>query len=57
VAAFEPTFRRIVRDQLARIAERGTADAYADIAQPVATRVTCAVLDLPESDAPKLRRS
>ena len=56
IAAFEPAFRRIVRDQLARIAERGTGDALADLSQPVATRVTCAVLDLPESDAPGLER-
>jgi cytochrome P450 len=54
VAALEPIVRRIVRDQLARIAESGEADAFADIAQPVATRVTCAVLDLPERDAPTL---
>jgi len=54
VAALESSFRRIVRDQLDRIAERGEADAYADLAQPVATRVTCALLDLPERDAPQL---
>ncbi len=51
VAALEPTYRRIVRDQLARIAEHGEGDALADLSQPVATRVTCVVLDLPESDA------
>ncbi len=54
VAALEPSIRQIVRDQLTRIAERGEADAYADLAQPVATRVTCAVLGLPERDAPRL---
>ncbi len=54
VATLEPTFRRIVRDQLARIAERGEGDALNDLSQPVATRVTCVVLDLPESDAPRL---
>ncbi len=54
VAALEPTIRAIVRDQLARIAERGEADAYTDLAQPVATRVTCLVLGLPEGDAPQL---
>jgi cytochrome P450 len=54
VAALEPTYRRIVRDQLARVAERGAADACADLAQPVATLVTCNVLDLPERDAPQL---
>ncbi len=54
VATLEPTFRRIVRDQLSRIAERGEGDALNDLSQPVATRVTCAVLDLPESDAPML---
>ena len=54
VAALEPTFRSIVRQQLARISDRDEADAFTDLAQPVATRVTCAVLDLPERDAPQL---
>ncbi len=54
VATLEPTYRRIVRDQISRIAERGEGDALNDLSQPVATRVTCAVLDLPESDAPML---
>jgi len=54
VAALELTIRKIVREQLASIAELGEADVYADLAQPVATRVTCAVLGLPERDAPKL---
>ncbi len=54
VETLEPAFRRIVRDQLARIAERGAGDALNDLSQPVATRVTCVVLDLPESDAPQL---
>ncbi len=54
VAALEPAFRHIVRDQLAGIGEQGEADAYADLAQPVATRVTCVVLGLPENDAPQL---
>ncbi len=54
VAELEPKFRCIVREELARVAERGEADALADIAQPVATRVTCAVLDLPVNDGPGL---
>lgn len=54
IATLEPTYRRIVRDQISRIAERGEGDALSDLSQPVATRVTCAVLDLPDSDAPML---
>ena len=54
VALLEPAFRHIVRDELARIAERGEGDAYADLSQPVATRVTCTVLHLPERDASQL---
>ena len=53
-AKLEPDIRRIVRDQLGLIAERGDGDALNDLSQPVATRVTCFVLGLPESDAPKL---
>jgi len=57
VATLEPAVRRIVRDQLARIAERGEGDALTDLSQPVATRVTCVILGLPESDAPQLEET
>lgn len=57
VATLEPAVRRIVRDQIGRIAERGEGDALKDISQPVATRVTCLVLDLPEADAPQLEET
>jgi cytochrome P450 len=57
VATLEPAVRRIVRDQIGRIAERGEGDALKDISQPVATRVTCLVLDLPEGDAPQLEKT
>jgi len=54
VAALEPAFRAIVRKQFARISDREEADAFADLAQTVATRVTSALLNLPERDAPEL---
>jgi cytochrome P450 len=54
VAALEAEMRAFVREQLARAAERGEIDTVRELADPLAARIACKLLDLPHEDAPRL---
>jgi hypothetical protein len=56
VRAFEPQIRAFIRACLDRGADAGELDAVRELADPLAARVACRLLDLPEEDAGLLTR-
>jgi cytochrome P450 len=54
VAALETEVRAFTRACLERHAPEGEIDAVRGLADPLAARVACRLLDLPEEDAPRL---
>jgi hypothetical protein len=55
VKRFEPDFRKIVRDRLEHVRERGRFDVVKDLGSHLSTLSVCRILDFPEEDGDLLR--
>jgi hypothetical protein len=54
VAALEPRVRKLAREAIDAVRERGTACAVADLGGRLSTRVVCTILGLPLEDADQI---